>query len=168
MKFTMRKVTLIFIIISLPFLARSQSETQKKEVMKVIFELFDGYREGDSARVSATFAPGAQMQRVSMVEGKMQASASRSVQCWLDYIGSGLEKMHDEPIWDYTVNIDNGLASVWTKFAFYLEGTFSHCGVDNFLLVQTEAGWKIFHIVDTKQTMDCVIPDAVRKKSEKK
>jgi len=164
----MRKVTIILIIISLPVLAYSQTDAEKEDVMKVIFQLFDGYRKGDSAMVSATFAKGAIMQRVAEKDGKMQVSEPQSVNGWLSYIGSGLEKVHDEPIWDYRVDIDNGLAKVWTKFAFYLDGTFSHCGVDNFLLVQTEAGWKIFHIVDTKQTEGCQIPDAVRKKSEKK
>jgi hypothetical protein len=164
----MRIVTLILIIISLPFVTKSQSNAEKDEVMAVIFELFDGYREGDSAKVSATFAPGAQMQRVAARDGKMQVTPLSSVQGWLDYIGSGLEKEHDEPIWDYSVQIDNGLASVWTKFAFFLDGTFSHCGVDNFLLARIEGEWKIFHVVDTNQKEGCDIPDAIRQKSEKK
>lgn len=163
----MRIVTLILIIISLPIVAKAQSNDEKEEVMAVIIELFDGYREGDSARVSATFAPGAQMQRVSTVDGQIHLAPMRSVQGWLDYIGSGLEETHDEPIWDYTVHIDNGMASVWTKFAFYLDGSFSHCGVDNFLLAKLDTNWRIFHVVDTNQKEGCVIPDAIRKKSEK-
>jgi hypothetical protein len=164
----MRNVTLILIIISLPFAAHTQSNTEKEKVMAVIYELFDGYREGDSARVSATFAPDAQMQRVSTVDGVIKVAPMRSVQGWLDYIGSGLDKTHDEPIWDYTVHIDNGMASVWTKFAFFLDGSFSHCGVDNFLLAKLEEDWKIFHVVDTNQKEGCEVPDAIRQKSEKK
>jgi len=163
----MRNATLILIIISISFFAKAQSDTDKEEVMAVIFELFDGYREGDSARVSATFIDGAQMQRVASREGKIQVSPPSSVQGWLDSIGSGSDKTHDEPIWDYSVNIDNGLANVWTKFAFFLDGTFSHCGVDNFLLANTDKGWKRFHIVDTSQKDGCEIPETVRQKSEK-
>ena len=163
----MRKVTLITIIVSLPFLTYSQSGEQKDEVMEVIFELFDGYRVGDSSRVAATFAPGAMMQRISTKEGVTNVSPASSVQGWLDYIGSGLDKMHDEPLWDYSVQINNGLASVWTNYAFYLDGAFSHCGVDNFLLVNGPEGWKIFHVVDTNQREGCDIPEEIRLKSEK-
>lgn len=162
----MRKVTLLLILISSPFLAKSQTDAEKNDVMSVIFELFDGYRAGDSTRVSATFAPGAQMQRVVNRNGEIMVSPTGSVQGWLDYIGAGLEKKHDEPIWDYTVQIDNGLASVWTKYAFFLEGEFNHCGVDHFLLVQTKGKWKIFHVVDTSQSENCEIPETIRQKSE--
>ena len=164
----MRIFTLILIIIGLPLFSQAQSGSEEKAVMAVIEKLFDGYRSGDSTIVSSTFAEGAQMQRVAQQDGKTVLTPPSSVQGWVNYIGGGLEKMHDEPIWDYSVHIDNGLASVWTKFAFYLDGTFSHCGVDNFLLVETEEGWKIFHVVDTNQKEGCEIPEAVQKKSEKK
>ncbi len=140
----------------------------RDDVLAVVNELFEGYRTGDSARVSKTFEKGAVMQRVANKEGKTIVTPTSSVQGWLNYIGAGLEEVHDEPIWDSVVQIDGDLASVWTKFAFYLDGKFHHCGVDNFLLHQTDEGWKIFHIVDTNQETGCKVPDAVRQKSENK
>jgi hypothetical protein len=59
--------------------------------------------------------------------------------------------------------MDGSLAAVWVDYAFYLNNTFSHCGVDSFHLVKTEEGWKIFNLVDTRRKSDCVIPDAVEK-----
>ena len=148
--------------------SNSDSPDPKYDVLLVINELFDGYREGDSSRVSKTFEKGAIMQRIANKEGKTIVTPSNSVQGWLNYIGSGLKEIHDEPLWDTVVQIDGDLASVWTKYAFYLGGKFHHCGVDNFLLHRTDAGWKIFHIVDTSQEVGCNIPDAVRQKSENK
>ena len=138
------------------------------DVLLVINELFDAYRAGDSSRVSKTFENGAIMQRISNKEGETIVTPANSVQGWLNYIGSGLKEIHDEPLWDTVVQIDGDLASVWTKYAFYLDGKFHHCGVDNFLLHQTDAGWNIFHIVDTSREVDCDIPEAVRQKSENK
>ncbi len=148
--------------------SKSNGHESKYGVLSVINELFDGYREGDSSRVSKTFEKGAIMQRISNKEGETIVTPANSVQGWLNYIGSGLEEIHDEPIWDTVVQIDGDLASVWTKYAFYLGGKFHHCGVDNFLLHRTDAGWKIFHIVDTSQEVGCDIPDAIRQKSENK
>ena len=166
----MRKITYI---IAICFLFGTQDlfaqmTIEQKEVLGVIEELFDGYREGDSSKVSKTFLKEAMMQRIQEKDGKTIVTESRSVQNWLNYIGSGLEKMHDEPIWDSVVQIDGGLANVWTKYAFYLDGEFSHCGVDSFTLVKTDLGWKIFHIVDTGRKEGCDIPTEIAKKHEKK
>ena len=167
---------LIIITLSLPAVVWSQNNpasdselnSDQKAVMAVIIELFEGYRAGDSARVSALFTKNAQMQRITLHNGETTVTPSKSVQAWLNYIGSGLEQKHDEPIWNYTVNIDKGLASVWTAYAFYLDGTFHHCGVDAFLLVNMHDVWKIFHIVDTSQEEDCEVPDAIHQKSGNK
>jgi len=42
-----------------------------------------------------------------------------------------------------TVQISGPLAVVWLPYDLYVEGVWSHCGVDAFTLVQTGATWKI-------------------------
>ena len=32
---------------------------------------------------------------------------------------------------------------VWLPYDLYVDGEWSHCGVDTFTLVHTEAGWRI-------------------------
>jgi len=41
------------------------------------------------------------------------------------------------------VRISGTLATVWLPYDFYLDGKWSHCGVDQFTLVRTAAGWRI-------------------------
>jgi hypothetical protein len=41
------------------------------------------------------------------------------------------------------VRIAGGLATVWLPYDFYLDGKWSHCGVDQFTFVRTAAGWRI-------------------------
>jgi hypothetical protein len=36
-----------------------------------------------------------------------------------------------------------------------VDGEFSHCGVDAFILVLTEDGWRILSIADTRTTEGC-------------
>lgn len=66
----------------------------------------------------------------------------------------------DERIWDTQVRIDGNLASVWTKYAFYLGPQFSHCGIDHFLLFRRAEGWKIIHLADTRRREGCEMPPA--------
>ena len=42
-----------------------------------------------------------------------------------------------------TVLISGPLAVVWLPYDLYVEGAWSHCGIDAFTLVQTRATWKI-------------------------
>ena len=75
------------------------------------------------------------------------------------------EKWHEE-CWNVKVNIDGDLASAWCDYAFYVGKTFSHCGVDAFLLRKTAGGWKIFYIADTRRKEACAIPEEIKKKYE--
>jgi hypothetical protein len=41
------------------------------------------------------------------------------------------------------VRISGTLANVWLPYDLYLGGKWSHCGVDQFTLVRTAAGWRL-------------------------
>lgn len=48
-----------------------------------------------------------------------------------------------ERMWNPEVKVHGGIASVWTPYDFWRDGTLSHCGVDVFELVKTPEGWRI-------------------------
>jgi hypothetical protein len=50
------------------------------------------------------------------------------------------------------------VASVWTRYDFFVDGALSHCGVDHALLVLTLGGWRIIHLPDTRTTEGCSPP----------
>ena len=64
----------------------------------------------------------------------------------------------DEPFWDSVVHVNDHLATVWTKYAVYVGGTFSHCGYDAFILGRSTDGWKIAAIADTRESENCELP----------
>lgn len=55
-----------------------------------------------------------------------------------------------ERYWDAKVITDGAIASVWAPYDFYLNGSFSHCGVDLFYLVKTDNKWEIAHFGYTR------------------
>lgn len=134
-----------------------------EQVKNIITELFDGYRAGDSLRVKNTFTSNAMLQTAFYNKaGESQLSKPSPVSKFTAYIGGGFEEEHDERLWNIEVKVDNNLATVWTKYAFYLGGEFSHCGAENFLLLKENSQWKIFHLVDTRQKSNCEIPNKVK------
>lgn len=44
---------------------------------------------------------------------------------------------------DPEIRISGPIASVWLPYDLYLDGKWSHCGVDTFILVRVEGTWKI-------------------------
>lgn len=44
---------------------------------------------------------------------------------------------------DPEVRISDHLAVVWLPYDLYIDGEWSHCGVDTFTFVRTEEGWRI-------------------------
>jgi len=48
-----------------------------------------------------------------------------------------------ERIWNPEVRVHGSIATVWAPYDFWVDGKFSHCGVDAFDLIKTPDGWKI-------------------------
>jgi hypothetical protein len=61
----------------------------------------------------------------------------------------------DERILSYQIKVDGSMASAWTPYQFYVNDTFSHCGVNSFQLVKLAEGWKIVYIIDTRRKEPC-------------
>lgn len=51
--------------------------------------------------------------------------------------------------WSPTVQLQGGIATVWSPYDFYQDGKWSHCGIDTFTLIKREVGWRIVSLVYT-------------------
>ena len=47
-----------------------------------------------------------------------------------------------ERMWAPQVRVHKGIATLWAPYDFWLNGAFSHCGIDSFELAKTAEGWK--------------------------
>ncbi|MGI9532641.1 nuclear transport factor 2 family protein [Lutimonas sp.] len=129
---------------------------EKKEVKQVIIDLFDGMREGDSAKVGALFGKDVQMYTSYTDKDGELVLKKGALAPFLKAVGSPHDKIWDEKIWDTTIELSMGIAQVWTEYAFYLGSDFSHCGVDAFHLAKDASGkWKIMHLMDTRKKEGC-------------
>lgn len=132
------------------------AQSPEESVLEIVTRLFDGMRAADSAAVRATFHESARL----VATGGEGEDAVRflPVDAFVRAVGNATGEW-DERFWDPEVRIDGDLATVWTEYAFYLDGDFSHCGVDAFVLARTGEGWKIVSIADTRRTEGCDVPE---------
>ena len=151
----MKKGILLSAILGCVLCFSAFSQSEEKEVEAVIKSLFDGMRAKNAEQVVAAFSADAIMQTIiSKPEGN--TVGTNSVGDFAKRIGSTpAETQLDERISDYQIKVDGAMATAWTPYRFYLNGNFSHCGVNSFQLVKMADGWKIVYIIDTRRKEPC-------------
>lgn len=126
--------------------------------MEVVTTLLDGMRAGDSATVRRVFNARARMISVSFspLDGAARVSVQNGVDAFVQAVGGPRAEVWDERIANEKVEIDGAVASVWVDYAFFRGTTFSHCGIDHFLLTRRDDGrWTILELTDTRRTTGC-------------
>ncbi len=125
-----------------------------KAIKATIQRMFDAMRLADSTMLRSVLAPRMILQTIVSRGGKDEVR-SEPVENFLKAVAAPHDKVWDERITFDAVHIDDGLASVWTSYKFYLGGDFSHCGVNSFQLVRLQGTWKINYIIDTRRKENC-------------
>jgi hypothetical protein len=151
----MRKRLILSTILVFTFFMSAFSQTEEKAVEDVIRSLFEGMKTKNAEQVAAAFYQEGLMQTV---QAKPEGSTvgSNSVADFVKRIATTpAETTLDERILNYQIKVDGTMASAWTPYRFYVNGNFSHCGVNSFQLVKMAEGWKIVYIIDTRRKEPC-------------
>ena len=151
----MCKKLILSALLVLTFGLSGFSQSEEKAVEDVIRSLFEGMKTKNAEQVAAAFYSEGLMQTV---QAKPEGStvASNAVADFVKRIATTpAETILDERILDYQIKVDGTMASAWTPYRFYVNGNFSHCGVNSFQLVKRADGWKIVYIIDTRRKEPC-------------
>jgi hypothetical protein len=149
----MMRLVLLFLILAGSALAAGPEE---KAVIGVVQRFFDVLASRDSKAGQELLAEGGQFTIITAEKGKV-VTRVRTFAEFLSTIGGGKEKLL-ERMWAPRVEVHGPIASVWTQYDFHQDGKFSHCGVDGFHLVKSEAGWKIVGAIYTVEREGCKSP----------
>lgn len=132
-----------------------QAQTAADSVKAAINQLFRAMKNADAGTVLDCFTDSALLQTISKdKEGKVVVK-TETVDEFGKSIGRLAKNAADERITFDAIKIDGPMANVWTPYQFYYNGNFSHCGVNNFVLVKVEGQWKIQYIIDTRRRAGC-------------
>ncbi|WP_246539010.1 nuclear transport factor 2 family protein [Litoribacter ruber] len=130
-------------------------ENSEKAVENTIAKLFDGMRDKDQAALEAVFHEKAIMHTVTE-NGEQAALGENSVRDFVNRIAvTPAETRLDERILEYHIRVDGEMASAWTPYEFYVNDSFSHCGVNSFQLIKENGDWKITYVMDTRRKVGC-------------
>lgn len=129
------------VAITLGTTAIAQSSDDKAAALAVVNKLFDEMRAANPTGILSTGTPENQLVAIR----KMKDGKSR-----VDVIGGeAFTKFFTTPnairevMYRPNVEVSGDWAMVWGRYVFFIGDKISHCGINQFNLVRTDAGWKI-------------------------
>ena len=150
------KIIIVAAALLIGFFTNAQSKVEK-EVEGVIKTFFEGFHKADTILMKQTMAEELIFQTASKNKEGKDILRTDNVNDFIKAIGSGLPMIDkwEERILSYTVKVDGNMANAWTKYEFWLDGKFSHCGVNSFQLFNDNGTWKIIYLIDTRRKSSC-------------
>ncbi|MCY2686888.1 nuclear transport factor 2 family protein [Salinimicrobium sp. TH3] len=146
--------TTIFLLIATVIIAQDSLEEDK--VQKVVETFFEGFHARDSTLMKSVFHEDPVIQTIGRSKNGQTVLVKEELQQVLKGIVSiPLETDFKEVLHDYVIKIDGEMANAWTSYSFYMDDTFSHCGVNSFQLLKVEGEWKIIYLIDTRRKEGC-------------
>ena len=157
----MRHVLAVLLFTCVPSIGIAQapapqpSPADRDAVLAAVQKFFDTMASGDIAAGRAGSIPEGRFFAVRQsAPGVPPAVRSFTNQEWYDRMASDKRKLQ-ERMWNPEVRIHGPIAVVWTAYDFWVDGKFSHCGVDAFNLVKTQDGWKLAGGLYTVEPTGC-------------
>lgn len=148
------KMLFTFLVLSLSAIpALAQKADDKTAVLGVVQRLFDEMAAANAAGILATGTAENQLVAVQrMKDGKSKISVINGEAFTKFFTKPGAVK---EVMYDPKVEVSGDWAMVWGRYVFFANGKLSHCGINQFNLVRTDAGWKIANGASTIDPNDC-------------
>lgn len=125
-----------------PVADRPGRSDEEKAVLAAVQQFFDTMHTRDVAGARSVLDD-----QGAFVSVRWSDDGTRTVRrspnaAYLDGLAAG-QATNLERMWNAEVRVHGPIAVVWTPYDFHVDGTFSHCGIDAFQLLRTDAGWTI-------------------------
>lgn len=130
------RTALLFVLTGLATIAVAQDEA---DVLVVADAAFERITADDSIGLADLMIDTA-MIYVGIEEDGEYRVATRTYE---ETRNRAIEVDLNERGWDPTIMVSGPIATVWYPYDIYIDGAWSHCGVDVFNLVRTNDGWRI-------------------------
>jgi hypothetical protein len=146
-------VTVTLFILAVSLSGYAQAVDDKAAALAVVNKLFDEMASANAAGILSTGTPENQLVAVrKLKDGKTRVDVIGGEAFTKFFTKPGAIK---EIMYAPNVEVSGDWAMVWGRYVFYVGDKLSHCGINQFNLVRTEAGWKIANGASTINPADC-------------
>ena len=151
----MRKVFLLTVVMFFFSVSYLKAQSSVDSVKMAIGKLFVAMKNSDSQAVLDCFADSAILQTIVKDRVGNTVIKTEKLIEFARVIAYMPKESADERISFDMVKVDGPLATAWTPYKFYVNGQFSHCGVNSFQLVRQGGIWMIQYLIDTRRKQPC-------------
>lgn len=151
-----KKQTHIFLVIFTLFLVNSvfgNSDSEKNEILETVNKFFQVLETGDVNLAKKILV--SKGSNFSIREdGDFYKIKHTDYNELIDNLPA-IKGKYKEVISSPEILLHKNIAVLWAKYKFFIDGKFSHCGVDSFSLIKIEDKWKIASIIYTVEKNGC-------------
>lgn len=149
------KPFLLLILFLSPYIFFGQQD-EERAVREAVERFFDGFHKQDSVIMKSVVGENPILQTIGKdKEGKTILRQQQFDQLIKSIVSIPDSVKFEERITDYKIRVDGEMANAWTPYEFWINGQFSHCGVNSFQMLNKGDGWKIIYLVDTRRKANC-------------
>lgn len=138
----------IIFMLTCSWCAVDSIKEEEKTVIKVVEQFFSVLENRDSELAKEILVAGGAAFSTRKSEDQSRTMRRVSFKDLVESLGKSTERMK-EKMTGPKVMIHRDIAVLWAPYKFYINGSFSHHGVDAFSLVKMKGKWRIATIVYT-------------------
>lgn len=147
-------IFLLLLAAVIPAVLNAEVTDEEKVVTTVVKQFYEILETRDADLAKQILIP--EGQNFSIRENETGVVVKRTnYHDVIDSLAKNKETNFKEVMQNPKVLIRGRMAVLWADYKFYIDGKFSHCGVDAFNLLKTVDGWKIAGIIYTIEKTGC-------------
>ncbi|WP_336622661.1 nuclear transport factor 2 family protein [Cellulophaga sp. 2_MG-2023] len=149
----MKNILLVFTILFSVFVSAQANEVDVKNTINLFF---DAFHKQDSVQLKALTTSTVILQTIGVDKDGNTVVKTENYSDFIKNIVSIPKEVNfREKLISYSIKVDGDMANAWTEYEFWLNGKFSHCGVNSFQLFKNNGKWKIIYLIDTRRKKGC-------------
>lgn len=139
---------IIFLIL---MIFASSIHAQNQEVQKTIEDFFVAFHAKDTIKLKSLCSDKIILQSIMESVNGARLSDETAKEFYVSIATIPASLKFEEKILSYSIQVDGTMAHAWTPYEFFIDGKFSHSGVNTFTLFKENGIWKIIYCIDTRR-----------------
>ena len=130
---------------------------ETKAVQKVVETFFEGFHKQDSVLMKSVLADNVILQTTGRDKEGKTLFSNEKIEKLITSITSIPDSVSfEEKLISWSIQVDRTMANAWVGYEFWINGNFSHCGINSFQMVNFDGDWKIVYLIDTRGRAGCL------------
>ena len=152
----MRIAFIVFLMFFSLFSLQAQMD-EKALVKETVEGFFDAFHQQDSVGMKSFVAENVVLQTTGFDKtGKTVLQTTPIGKLYESIVSIPDSIEFQEKLTSWSIQVDRTMANAWVGYEFWLNGTFSHCGINSFQMVNFGGEWKIIYLIDTRGKEGCL------------